>query len=403
MTAIDDKHAALGGEDGFLGPPIGPEQAVTVANFTLPNAPRFRDYQGGTIWWSQQTGAHEVHGLIRQKWMALGGWMSKLGLPKTDETDTVSGRYNQFQRGVVLWKSGATEAFEVRGAIHRRYVRLGSEKGFLEYPVTDELGTPDGIGRFNHFENGSIYWKPTTGAHEVHGLIRKLWAERGWETDAGTGFPISNELPVADGSPHRFSDFEDGVIVWVSGEPAARLGTKHPIASKPADEIFAAMADEVEKILTSADEKIYITRGPSAAGLPIAEPPGGDPGGVFAITDYEQRASGIRNRKHQIAVDFGYEVSGTNDPDFTLTFTIELRFHRPSRKVQALLRRVHTYVELDWPTNWFSSPEDAIAQIEAEIEPYLGEPIEIAEIPEAFNVLSLKVMRNGDMNVYIWS
>ena len=45
-------------------------------------------------------------------------------------------------------------------------------RGFLHYPVTDETGTPDGVGRFNHFEGGSIYWTPGTGAKEVHGAIR---------------------------------------------------------------------------------------------------------------------------------------------------------------------------------------------------------------------------------------
>ena len=42
----------------------------------------------------------------------------------------------------------------------------------LGYPTTNEQTTTDGIGRYNHFQKGSIYWSPTTGAHEVFGLIR---------------------------------------------------------------------------------------------------------------------------------------------------------------------------------------------------------------------------------------
>ena len=49
------------------------------------------------------------------------------------------------------------------------------------YPVNDETATPGGgVGRYNHFQCGSIYWKPATGAHEVHGAIRNLWAGMGW-------------------------------------------------------------------------------------------------------------------------------------------------------------------------------------------------------------------------------
>jgi uncharacterized protein with LGFP repeats len=46
-------------------------------------------------------------------------------------------------------------------------------------PLTDESPTPDGIGRFNHFQGGSIYWTPGIGAHEVHGAIRDKWASMG--------------------------------------------------------------------------------------------------------------------------------------------------------------------------------------------------------------------------------
>jgi uncharacterized protein with LGFP repeats len=31
--------------------------------------------------------------------------------------------------------------------------------------VSDEATTPDGTGRFNRFEHGTIEWSPSTGAH----------------------------------------------------------------------------------------------------------------------------------------------------------------------------------------------------------------------------------------------
>ena len=80
------------------------------------------------------------------------------------------------------------------------------------YPVTDELPTPDGGGRFNHFRavhqpgkpEASIYWSPETGAaHEVYGLIRAKWAEMGWE-QSHLGYPISAEEDHAGGRIQRF-------------------------------------------------------------------------------------------------------------------------------------------------------------------------------------------------------
>ncbi len=50
-----------------------------------------------------------------------------------------------------------------------RYNNLGGAAGPLGLPLTDETGTPDGIGRFNHFQGGSIYWTPATGAAMVRG------------------------------------------------------------------------------------------------------------------------------------------------------------------------------------------------------------------------------------------
>jgi hypothetical protein len=42
-------------------------------------------------------------------------------------------------------------------------------RDLLGSPTTSELPTPDGIGRFPHYQRGSIYFTPSTGAHEIHG------------------------------------------------------------------------------------------------------------------------------------------------------------------------------------------------------------------------------------------
>jgi uncharacterized protein with LGFP repeats len=55
------------------------------------------------------------------------------------------------------------------------------------------MGTPNGIGRYNHFSNSaSIYWIPTTGAWVVYGVIRDTWVSLGWGPGR-LGYPTSNE------------------------------------------------------------------------------------------------------------------------------------------------------------------------------------------------------------------
>jgi uncharacterized protein with LGFP repeats len=50
----------------------------------------------------------------------------------------------------------STGAHEVHGEILGVY----SANAWLVYPTTDGTAAPDGVGRYNHFQLGSIYWTP---------------------------------------------------------------------------------------------------------------------------------------------------------------------------------------------------------------------------------------------------
>jgi len=67
----------------------------------------YRHFQGGSIFWLPQWGAHEVHGAIRDKYQSLGWEASFLGYPTTDETSAGSLRYNDFEGGVIDWTADA--------------------------------------------------------------------------------------------------------------------------------------------------------------------------------------------------------------------------------------------------------------------------------------------------------
>jgi glucose/arabinose dehydrogenase len=194
--------------------------APTTDERTTPDGTgRYNHFTGtattgtASIYWTPATGAHEVHGSIRVMWAATG-WERFLGYPLTDETVTPDGigRYNHFSNGGSIYWTHPTGAHEVHGAIRVVWAATGWERG-LGYPLTNETVTPDRIGRYNHFSNGgSIYWTPATGAHEVYGAIRQRWAALGWELSY-LGYPTTGEFSIPGG---RRSNFQHGYITWNS-------------------------------------------------------------------------------------------------------------------------------------------------------------------------------------------
>jgi len=178
---------------------------------------RFNHFQNGSIYWTPETKAWDVRGLIRARWEALGWETGPLGYPTTGETVTPDGvgRFNHFKKGASLgsiyWTPN-TGAWDVYGLIREKYGALGWEKSILGYPLTGETATPDNVGRFNHFQNGSIYWTQATGAHEVHGSIHAKWKELNWEKGA-LGYPVSDEYAVTGG---RESEFQKGFLTYTA-------------------------------------------------------------------------------------------------------------------------------------------------------------------------------------------
>lgn len=162
---------------------------------------------------SQMHDAFEIHGDIYRKWLELGGL--QWGVPSTDElaTSRGDGRFNFFNDGSasIHW-TPQIGAHAVWGAIFQKWAQLNWENGPMGYPTTDETKTPDGIGRFNHFEKGgSIYWTPDTGANAVWGDIRKHWESLGWERSY-LGYPTSDESDFPEGG--RANTFQNGGIYW---------------------------------------------------------------------------------------------------------------------------------------------------------------------------------------------
>jgi uncharacterized protein with LGFP repeats len=197
-----------------LGQPLGPEYPVGVG--------QAQNYAGGRIYWSPSGGAHVVHGAILSRYLAVGGPTGPLGFPTTDESRTPDGigRYNHFSRGGSIYWTSSTGAHAIYGSIRSAWASTGWERGPLGYPTTDELGTPDRIGRYNHFSRGgSVYWTPTTGARAIYGAIRTTWGNLGWERSR-LGYPTSSEYASTGG---RRNDFQRGSVTWTAATRTTRV------------------------------------------------------------------------------------------------------------------------------------------------------------------------------------
>src|SRR5688572_14077999 len=111
MTPIEDKFNALLFSGLNLGSPLGGEQ-------TLPDGGTFQPYEFGVIFFHPRVGeAFECHGLILQTYIDLGGVMSGLGYPITDEIDNPEvpgGRMSIFEFGQMVWElsTGVSEQFD---------------------------------------------------------------------------------------------------------------------------------------------------------------------------------------------------------------------------------------------------------------------------------------------------
>lgn len=144
--------------------------------------------------------------IIAAKYEALGGAATQ-GAP----VEKHLGSMWLFKGHALVYDKGTKSATHIYGAIFERWMALGGLR--FGVPCTDELGTPDGVGRYNHFNNfsASIYWTPATGAHAIYGAIRERWAQLGWERSY-LGYPTSDEVDFPQGG--RANEFQNGGIYW---------------------------------------------------------------------------------------------------------------------------------------------------------------------------------------------
>ena len=140
----------------------------------------------------------------------------------------------------------ASPASAASSAIDGRYATDPELRLLLGSPISSESTIYD--GRLRHYQNGTLYWSPSTGVHEVHGSIRDRYRSYGGVQTLG--FPTTDEWSVwvrfEFNEIGRASSFETGTIAW-SEETGNRVMSK-----AIADEWAGCVAD---LLMPVADEE----------------------------------------------------------------------------------------------------------------------------------------------------
>lgn len=203
---IATKFGVLGFASGFLGLPLTDETPV------IDGRGRFNHFQGGSIYWTPQTGAQSVRGAIRDKWNQIGAERGFFGYPTTDESPGANvGRYNHFEGGSIYW-TPQYGAHTIYGAIRNKWYSMGADWGYLGFPTTDEMWDGPNVARFNYFQGGAIYNVPNVGPVVMPWSVAGRWQQLGWETSC-LHYPISDFTDWGGGN--GVQNFQTGQV-WVS-------------------------------------------------------------------------------------------------------------------------------------------------------------------------------------------
>lgn len=235
--------------------------------------PRLARFERGMIVWAPGTGAHEVLSDIAVHWLRLGGVDGFLGLPLEPDTAIPGGRRLRFAGGTIYW-SVDTGAHEVHGDIAVKYDSMGGASGF-GFPTSDEMACAG--GRVSSFQGGDIYWSAGRGAYFIRGAIREAYNQAGG-VDA-FGVPVTDEYSwTADADPAvqvMVSDFADGrSLAW---------SPDHGVFDHVVLDLGSVSSGDIDDEYTSDDQpELYIHVKVWVDGVEVAS--GRQPGSGYGAT-----------------------------------------------------------------------------------------------------------------------
>ena len=267
-----------------------------------------------------------------------------LGAPTAAEAfcDDYVGQFRAYANGAIYWSGVAGKgAFEIDGPILIRLRQtLSNQPQILEqlstlptlglgYPTSNVTAVfPSGraAGMVSTFDNGSIYWGPTTAACIVlNGAIDDAWKSAGGPVGS-LGFPIEFGSPaLTPVPPFQCLRFENGLIYLAPGLMVAHMSTWNYTGQQTNAYHQQTLLDTVSSAINKAvneynssipppDSKVGMKDGPFFPGAPVI--------------DYTILQNGpaiyVQNRRYGIAqYMFGVGPAG-DDAYFTVSFDLEL-------------------------------------------------------------------------------
>ena len=139
----------------------------------------------------------EAISAINHRYGDVGGASSPLGAPTGEVVDVAGGARRDYSGGTIFYTE-QTGARVMYGQILKKYLSLGGPEGSLGFPINDETQVADLVGQFNDFSEpggASIYWSPNTGAYLVSGKVLEAWRASG-ATNSPFGYPNADTTTV---------------------------------------------------------------------------------------------------------------------------------------------------------------------------------------------------------------
>ena len=302
----------------------------------------------------------------------------------TSPVESIGVGMQQTFANCIIYFSPATGPHEVHGDILRKYL-ANNGPAILGLPLIDEQGTPDGVGRYNHFAlNASIYFSPNTGPMVVQGSVRDRWQEEGWER-SGRGYPVRDAFSPAPGE--WAGDFQNGVI-WAD-----------PDGFKEAKVAFLTPDQLLNVIWSFFDKQVH--QSPKNIGLHPEK-------SLFHVSDTAYDFWQSRNRLVTVQINGFHDNGLAPDADFTATIVLLLQAtYRPSRLetsgqngAEAVLQPagydITASLESGGSVHAGGIGNDELVQgVNDAIEKALAVPIPLGTIPAEVPLLSFKVGQNG--------
>ena len=176
--AIYVKYRALGGLGSALGQPTDDEKDAGQGG-------RVSAFDKGDIYWTSALGAHAVHGAIRDRYNALKGPDGVLGFPSSSEIELLqdqktTGSHNRFANDGVIYWTQETGAWEVYGPIRDAWEDdYKGVAGTLGLPIAAQgeiqgnaaAGVPN--TKFGSFQGGALVWQDS-GANKGTNVVTAL-------------------------------------------------------------------------------------------------------------------------------------------------------------------------------------------------------------------------------------